>query len=365
MSKKMNNYYIFKMKRLYKILFLLLVIPLCGLSAENDFNYSKQKKINKAYIVNSDATLAIENSYGTISVTTWNEDKVELDITIKVSGDNEKWVNQKIDDIDVEISALKAIISASTIIGSSMTQNQSRNNSFEINYILKIPKNGHVKLSNKYGNIITNDLYGNADIKCRYGKIILGKLWNDSTIQMDYCTNSTIASIKRGIVKAKYSNLKIIDAGNLNLVSDYTDVEIINCDNMTYNSKYGKIKVSTIKTLDASGNYLTIRLGEVLETVKLSTKYSSLKIDAIQASANRVTINASYTGINLGFDPNFAFNFDVLLKYASFKYNSELDFLSKEEVSNSKRYTGFYKKKDSNYLTIVSDYGNVTLTKNQ
>ncbi|MEC5166767.1 hypothetical protein RCH18_002516 [Flavobacterium sp. PL11] len=353
------------MKRLYKMLFLLLIIPWLGFSAENYFNYSKQKKINKAYIVNPDATLAIENSYGTISVTTWNEDKIELAITIKVSGDNEKWVNQKINDIDVEISALKAIISATTIFGNSSYQNQSRNTSFEINYSLKIPKNGHVKLSNKYGNIITNDLYGHAEIKCKYGKVISGKLWNDSTIQMDYCSNSTITFIKKGTINAKYSNLKIIDAGNLDLISDYTDVEILNCDNLKYNSKYGKIRVNNIKTLDASGNYLTIHLGEVYETLKLSTKYSSLKIDVIKASANKVSINSSYTGINIGFDPNFTFNFDILLRYANFKYNSELDFFSKEVVSNSKKYTGFYKKKDNNYLTIVSDYGNVTLTKNQ
>jgi hypothetical protein len=52
--------------------------------------------------------------------------------------------------------------------------------------------------------------------------------------------------------------------------------------------------------------------------------------------ANSVTIMAGYTGINIGYHTNFAFDFNVLLKYANFKYDSDLEIDSKEEVSNSK-----------------------------
>ena len=82
------------MKKQFNILLLLLLlIPFLGFS-NDDFNYSKQKVINKAYIVNSDAGINIENSYGSIFVTTWNEDKIEIEVLIKVSGDKEKWVNK-------------------------------------------------------------------------------------------------------------------------------------------------------------------------------------------------------------------------------------------------------------------------------
>jgi hypothetical protein len=44
-------------------------------------NYKK-----KAYYVNSDAGINIDNSYGNVTLSTWDEDKIELDINIKVSG---------------------------------------------------------------------------------------------------------------------------------------------------------------------------------------------------------------------------------------------------------------------------------------
>lgn len=353
------------MKKQCKILILFILIPFLGHAIDNDFLHLKEKNIKKAYYVNPNATLSIDNSYGTISVTTWNEDKIELDISIKVSGDNENWVNQRIETIAVDIVALKGMISAKTILGNSNYKAQVKNNNFEINYTLKIPKNGSVKLNNKYGNISTSDLYAEADIKCKYGKVILGRLSGNSTLEMEYCSNSSIAFLKNGMVTAKYSNLKIGETTKLDLISDYTDIEIEQSDAIKYNSKYGKIRIQNVKTLDASGNYLTIKIGEVFDYLKLNTKYSSLAIQSINAKANSVTIVAGYTGINIGYHTNFAFDFNVLLKYANFKYESDLEIDSKEEVSNSKKYSGFYKKKGLNNLNIISDYGNVTLTKNQ
>jgi hypothetical protein len=353
------------MKKQCKILILFILIPFFGHAIDNDFLHSKEKNIKKAYYVNPDAILSIDNSYGTISVTTWNEDKIELDISIKVSGDNENWVNQRIETIAVDIVALKGMISAKTILGNSSYKGQGKNNSFEINYTLKIPKNGSVKLNNKYGNISTTDLFAEADIKCKYGKITLGRLSGNSSIQMEYCSNSSIVFLKNGMVTAKYSNLKIGETTKLDLISDYTDIEIEQSDAIKYNSKYGKIRIQNVKTLDASGNYLTIKIGEVFDYLKLNTKYSSLAVQSINAKANSVTVVAGYTGINIGYQTNFAFDFNVLLKYATFKYDSDLEIDSKEEVSNSKKYIGFHKKKGLNNLNIISDYGNVTLTKNQ
>lgn len=353
------------MKKQCKILILFILIPFLGHAIDNDFLHLKEKNIKKAYYVNPNATLSIDNSYGTISVTTWNEDKIELDISIKVSGDNENWVNQRIETIAVDIVALKGMISAKTILGNSNYKGHGKNNNFEINYTLKIPKNGSVKLNNKYGNISTSDLYAEADIKCKYGKVILGRLYGNSTLEMEYCSNSSIAFLKNGMVTAKYSNLKIGETTKLDLISDYTDIEIEQSDAIKYNSKYGKIRIQNVKTLDASGNYLTIKIGEVFDYLKLNTKYSSLAIQSINAKANSVTVVAGYTGINIGYHTNFAFDFNVLLKYANFKYDSDLEIDSKEEVSNSKKYSGFYKKKGLNNLNIISDYGNVILTKNQ
>src|SRR6187431_1930093 len=102
------------MRKQFNILLLiLLLVPYLGFS-NDDFTYTKQKVINKAYFVNSDAGINIDNSFGSIFVTTWNEYKIEIEVIIKVSGNSEKWVNEKLASIDVDFTALKSMVSAKT-----------------------------------------------------------------------------------------------------------------------------------------------------------------------------------------------------------------------------------------------------------
>lgn len=352
------------MKKQFKILLLLFLIPFLGFS-NDDFSYSKQKSISKAYVVNSDAGITIDNSYGNIFVTTWNEDKIEIVVLIKVSGDSEKWVNQKLDAIDVNFIALKSMVTAKTVFENSLSRNNGRNNSFEINYTIKIPKNGTVTLNNKYGNISATDLFSTTDINCKYGKINLANLnGNNNKVQIGYCSKSTIEFLKNGSVTSKYSGLRMERVSKIDLISDYSEIEIIEGNDIKYNSKYGSVKIDKVNSLDANGNYLTIDIGSVFNQLKLNTKYSNVSIDAVQPKANNITIAAGYTGVNIGFQSNYFFDFNVSVKYADFKYDNELNVNSKEETNYTKTISGFYKKKGENRITVTSDYGNVKLYKN-
>jgi hypothetical protein len=352
------------MKKQFNLLILLALIPFFAFSNDGDFSNTKQKNIKKAYIVNPDAILNIDNSYGNITVTTWNEDKIELDITIKVSGNNENWVNQRIDDIDIDLLPLKNMITAKTVIGNSNNKSRGSNNCFEINYIVKIPKNGSIKLSNKYGNIVTGDLGSSVDITCKYGKLLLGKLnGNRNAIQMEYSTNSSIDYLKNGTITAKYSGLKIDSLTKLDLVSDYTNVVIQEADNIRYISKYGNIKIQKVNSLDATGSYLPLQIGELFNQLKLNTKYSNVTIGSINANATDVVIVAAYTNVKIGYQPNYAFDFDVKVRYGNLESDSDLEFDTNKESSSSRIYRGFNRKKGTNTLSITSDYGNVSLSK--
>lgn len=351
------------MKKQSKLLYALLLLPILVFGNEIDLGkYTKQKEIRKAYIVNSDAGISVKNSYGNVYVTTWEEDKIELSIVIKVSGDNEKWVLKKIEEIDVEIEALKSMVSAETIFGSSLKGNNSKNNSFEINYTVKIPKNGTVKIKNNYGSIITTDLFSNTNMSCDYGKITLGRLnGNSNQISFDYCTKSSIEYIKTGTISADYSGFTLKEFGSLTLNSDYTDCNLGNGTNLKYSSNYAKLNAGNITNLEGDGDYLNIKVNQISNALQINTEYSKIVVAEIDEKAKAISINAEYTAIELAYHPNFAFNFDINLRYANLKYNGEFEFNSKQEKSFSKIYQGYYKKSGVNKVSIQSDYGNVSL----
>ncbi|MFZ0598894.1 MAG: hypothetical protein WAM46_18050, partial [Flavobacterium sp.] len=289
------------MKKHYNILILLLLIPLLGFSNDDTF-VSKQKNIKKTYIVNSSAGIDIDNKYGNITVSTWDEDKIDLDITIKVSGGNEDWVNEKLNSIDINITALKSLVSAVTTIGNSSLKSKGSGNSFEINYVIKIPKNGSVKLNNKYGNITTFNLESTTDIACKYGKIILGKLNGDSNrIEIGYSQNSSIDYIKSGNIEARYSGIKINEAGNLNLDANYTDVFLQEGQNIKCKGNYGTFKFQKINSLVGSSNYVTIAIAEISSNLNIDATYSKINVESLNEKSKNVNINTGYTNVSLGY----------------------------------------------------------------
>ena len=76
-------------------------------------------------------------------------------------------------------------------------------------------------------------------------------------------------------------------------------------------------------------------------------------------------INTGYTDVSLGYDINYAFDFDINTKYGNIKNDNSLDVSVTESKNSSKRISGFNKKKGQNKVTINSNYGNVTLIKKQ
>ncbi len=352
------------MKKLHKIILILLIIPIFGFSFNDEPPFIKQKVIKKAYLVNADAGINIDNSYGNITVSTWDENKIELDILIKVTGEKEKWVNKRIDEIDVSIIALTNMVTAKTIIEDS-NYNNNGDNSFEINYIIKIPKNGSVKLNNKYGNIFTSDLIGNVNINCKYGKIVLGKLTgNNLKIELGYCPKSTIEFFNSGSIEARYSGLTIYESTVLNLDSNYTDVVLDDCENLIYDSNYGKLNLKKINNIKGSGNYMSLKIGNLISNLNIETHYSKIAIDKINEKANNIVIDAGYSDLSIGYDVNFAFDFDLTTKYGNIKYENDSFEVKNSEVTNSsKSIDGFHKKKGTNKINIKSMYGNINLLK--
>lgn len=353
------------MKKHYNILILLLLIPLLGFSNDDTF-VSKQKNIKKTYIVNSSAGIDIDNKYGNITVSTWDEDKIDLDITIKVSGGNEDWVNEKLNSIDINITALKSLVSAVTTIGNSSLKSKGSGNSFEINYVIKIPKNGSVKLNNKYGNITTLNLESTTDIACKYGKIILGKLNGDSNrIEIGYSQNSSIDYIKSGNIEARYSGIKINEAGNLNLDANYTDVSLQEGQNIKCKGNYGTFKFQKINSLVGSSNYVTIAIAEISSNLNIDATYSKINVESLNEKSKNVNINTGYTNVSLGYNTNFAFDFDINTRYGNIKNDNSLDISVSESKSSSKKISGYNKKKGQNKVIVNSNYGNVILIKKQ
>lgn len=357
---------------LSKISIMYLVLPLFITASQPDWKgkYTKQKKIHKQYQVNTDALLEIDNSYGNLYITSWNEDRVVIDVVIKTNGDDEEKVQQKLKEIYVEFSDAKNKVSAKTILSAknsswSWSWWRSSTVNMEINYTIKVPANIALDLSNDYGSINLDKINGRAIISCDYGKLTLGELnADDNELSFDYTSKSTINYIKSGIIKADYSSYEIEKADNLTIKADYTSSKIDMVKKLQYECDYGNLTVGFANnSLSGKGSYLSTKIGKVEGNVNLSSDYGAIKIEELTSKTTNVSIVANYTGIKVGYANNYDFNFIFDLEYANLRHDNAFNFKIKRQETTDKYYEGYFGLETDNMIKIKSSYGNITFNK--
>lgn len=359
---------------LYKFpLLVLLVLPILLSAGDGKLKgkYTKEKTIKKEYNVNADALLKVSNSYGNLNITSWDENRVVIEVHIKTNGNNEEKVQKKLDDISVDFEANSGLVSAKTIFNknkSSWGWNWGNNNNvnMQINYTIKIPTKNSVNLNNDYGSIILDRIDGHAKIYCDYGRLEIGELrGRNNELNFDYTSKSTIDFMKSGTITTDYSGFTIEKAGDLTIKADYTNATIEKMENLDYNTDYGNIEIGEANNVKGRGDYIAVKLGTIHGDVDITSDYGSVKISKMASDAGNLLLRSDYTGIKIGYDVDYHFNFEIKTSYGGVSGKDDFEMSIKEVKNTSKHYKGHYGSSNSgNSVNISSEYGGITFYKN-
>ena len=356
------------MKFIYKITLVLLLVPLVTAAKVVKKKHEKSKVIKKEFVVNTDAKVALNNRYGNLNITTWNQNRVEIEVTITVKGNDIEDIEDRLSTIDVAFNASSSLIEAKTIFEKKNNNwswwKKNDNINYKINYVVKMPKSNSVDLDNDYGSIYLDNLEGNADISCDYGKIDIGELSAENNrIKLEYCSTSSIRFMKSGDINVDYSKITLDKTQKVRVNADYSAVRLGEANNVDFNSDYGPISIQEAERVHGNSDYASMRFGEIKEELIIETDYGSISVDKLAKGFKNVDIDGQYAGIKIGVENGAAFNFEIDLQYAGLnRGNDQIEFLKKISKNTSKYYEGKYGKGSSSArLKIRSQYGGVSL----
>ncbi|WP_225036216.1 hypothetical protein [Winogradskyella sp. SM1960] len=363
------------MRTLYKLCFFLILMPTLLLASNETpkaAKHEKQKTLKKSFNVNADATFNITSRYGNIDIITWDKNRIDVQVTIKVNGNNENKVNERLNELDVAWQSAPHKVSAITSIGGNSydtswwNKKLGNNVKIEINYLVKMPITNNVKLFNDYGYINLDKLEGNAYIKCDYGKVTTKELMGTSnTIRLDYTKNSYFEYINNASIEADYSEFTIAKVKDLNLEADYTTSVIEIAKNVVYECDYGSLKIDNINNLDGEGDYLALRLGTIYKTATIEADYGSIKIDRLTPNTKKINMDTEFVGITVGIDSDYNFDFNIEIEFGSLRESDGFHFTEKHTDNFGKKYVGYHGKPNSNNAVLIeSEYGNITFKNN-
>lgn len=345
---------------LYKLLCIMLLLPALALAGTQKGKYVKEKKISKSYAVNATAGLNVANKYGSVFITTWDQDKTEIEVHIIVSGDDEEDVVKRLGTIDVDFEATRNLVAARTRIDNF----RGRRISMEINYTIKIPKNGTIGVNNLYGAIKLGKIQGAVNLNCEYGGVVADELNSDNnTLKMQYCSNSRINVLNSGVVTVQYSDMSIGRANSLNLASQYGDVSISSVNQLTYKTQYGDFAVKAADKITGSGNYSDVSIGTIDNLLNITTNYGDLSVAKLSKGVKNVSVTATYSDISVKYDDALSFDFEISASYGDISTPEGVKVTERIEKNTSASYKGYNNKSGAGRVYIKTSYGDVSLGK--
>lgn len=355
------------MKLQAKTLFIFL-LPLMVCAFPTKGKYKKEKNIHKTFTVNKNALLQIDNEYGDISITSWDKNETVVDVTIVSSGNDEKTVTKRLQDVDIQFLSSVNRVSATTKIKNQSSSiwsffGISKRASVEIHYQIKVPVTNNVDIDNEYGAIHISRLEGSCTIKCEYGKLTIGELLSHrNKIEMEYASKSNIEYINNGVIDVDYSSLHIEKSEEIKITADYSHLSFGEITNLRYNCDYGSLKVQNAISIEGTSDYMQTSIENIAQKGIFKSDYGSIKIKNLKKGFEIIDIKTDYTTVKIESSTENSFSIKADLEFGHFKYADGYTFNVIKKDGFDKYYEGFYSSSNNNSKLIInSSYGSIKL----
>lgn len=330
--------------------------------------------------INGLNTLFLKNKNGDITVNTWEEAKIKVTAYFTLETKDPEDAKIGLDDFSISITEQggKAAVqsnwdnlnncSCNASNGSTRSfkgigkllyfpsKNKAQTDDgvdfeyekFKIEYIVYIPKDFHVDLSNQYADIHLASVNGNADISIFHGDLEAKNVENLS-LQSKY-GKAEVGDVKDAEVVLFHSDAKVGVSNEMDLTAKYSTVEIGELTELNLVGFQSKLKIegAVKKEIEGSFKYggLTIE-GDVKE-IEILLFQSDMKAENIA----ELNLNASYSKLK-------AERVDDLELEKAFQSNFKIEEIG--EVEGALKYSPMNIGKLDKSLDLTTFQGNLEI----
>lgn len=362
---------------------LLMVLALLGLVSAQAAKQEFSKNINKEFSITSDGFTELQNKYGNVTVKVWNQNKVKVDVTIKVQARSQDAAQEVFDRINIVFSNSASSVRAVTEIETSRSWWGgwgSTDNDFKIYYDVYIPEQGSLTVGAKYGNVSTAPIGGMLNLDVKYGNIKAESANGPTTINLDY-GNGSINKTKNVTVDVSYGNFSVGEAQDVTVRSRYGELKVDRANDIRADSRYhsfeigqaskfhcdcgyDNIKARQLGELSISGSYTDAEVQQLSRRMTLNLSYGDVEVGRLQAGFSEVNMTVRYTDVNIGVDAAAQYSLDVSGSYTDISTPSNVSLSYDHEKSTSRQVRGQTSSgAGSGQIRGTFSYGDFQLTK--
>lgn len=277
------------------------------------------KVIKKSFDVNADAQFNISSREADINITTWNQNKVEVTVTITVEAFEQEELDKMLDALTPNITGSRTNVTVESppcgqqeiVIGNrrriKMNNEVYKIKSYRFQYDIRMPSSNHINLKNRFGDVNMDKHTARVDIELYECELKGSGINSSSTVANLRFTDGSLGSAKALNLKiyegevmlgeattmtldCKFSKVNILRARDVNLSAYESKVDLGVTNIVSAKQNFGKLKIAEAKVLTLKSYELDLEMGSA-ETITLSdSKFSKITC----GQAGKVNITSAY-----------------------------------------------------------------------
>jgi hypothetical protein len=243
------------------------------------YDHFKERSISKTYSASGN-TLNIDNSFGNVTVTTWDRNEIKVDIHIEASSTDKDLADKMFENIDVTESKDGNEIKFKTTTSKNKNNNNNYNcknckSSMSINYTVQIPSGNTLKIENSFGAIKLPDYNGSVSLSSKFGSLTAGNLPKTEKLVVEF-GKATLKNVNNATSTFKFSTVTIENLTGSNKINmEFCGSSRINIDNdltsLTLNESYSTVNLRPAANFSATYNIKT-SFGSVTDRTNANIK---------------------------------------------------------------------------------------------
>ena len=347
-----------------------LLMLLC-LTAQAQFTESRE--FVRRFRIQPETRIDITNKYGRIELNTWEKDSVVIQFKMEINAKKPDKLGKMLQNLDFDVSNSQHYLIVKTQIDQNRSSLESEllkfketilqtNGSIRIDLMVWLPDNHELRLENKFGDIVMGDYQGETQIVLSNGKLKAGNLPKRASLNLSFA-DANLASLPNARIVSNYSDISLKNSGTLRMETKSSTIEIQNSDDLSIDSRRDKYRIRQAEKIDASGNFSHFMVSELKNKANMRLSFGSLDMEKIPTNFSNLYIEARSADINLYFNPEAKFNFEITETKTDLSLGHELKVEDKEVLDpkeNKIRHTGYFGKKMKEDQLIINAVGGET-----
>ncbi len=267
------------------------------------------KTVEKSFSLTNAGELRLENKYGNITLTGWDQDEVKVTTAIRVNHRKRSNAEDLLDRIRPKFTSGGNYVG---VVSEIINKNTgwfadffNRNNPIDfdrshvqIDYEVFLPRKATLKVTNRFGDVVLQGWSGPLNTLIEHGDLWIGDNLARADIILKF-GKLRARNIEYADLNLKNGELDMEDVQTLRLNSSGTDMKINTINSLEVYSNKDDISLAEVGKMYGTLQFSTLNLERLTKSADMKMKIADFNVARIAESVSNLSIEQESSEINL------------------------------------------------------------------